>query len=96
MQLILDSEDLGEEYLKALEKVLAVRKERRHQYGDTFLEDEEIFLRLQIENKVKRLKINFENEKISEDKSKESTAIDSIIDNIHYSIFLLAVHEKSK
>lgn len=89
-QLVITSEDVGIEFLESLQEVIEVRKSRRKQYGDTYLEDDEIFLRLQIENKLKRLKINFENEKISLDKEKRETALDSLKDLVNYSIFLIS------
>lgn len=93
-QLIVTEELVGKDYLEALEKVIQVRAERRKQYGDTFMEDDEIFLRIQIENKVKRLKIQFEDEKVSQDPDKRKTALDSLKDLCNYSMFLIAQLEK--
>lgn len=89
-QLLIKSEDVGKEFLESLQEVIEIRKSRRLQYGDSYLEDDEIFLRLQIENKLKRLKINFENEKVSFIKEKRENALDSLKDLVNYSIFLIS------
>lgn len=88
-KLIITEELVGSDFLNAIREVVEVRVARRKQYGDTFLEDDDIFLRIQIENKVKRLKLQFENEQVSLDEDKRKTAIDSLIDNCNYSLFLL-------
>lgn len=92
----IEANEVGSEFLTELVEVLKVRIDRRKQYGDTYLEDDEIFLRMQIENKLKRLKINFENEKVSIDPDKRATAKDSLRDLVNYSIFLLAKIEKNE
>jgi hypothetical protein len=93
----LNTEEIGFEYEEALMDVIKVRKERKKQYGNTFLDDDEIFLRFQIENKLKRLKLQFEDEKISLDPQKRETALDSLKDLCNYSIFLIAkIEQKNK
>lgn len=81
---------LGVDYSRALKDVLETRIDRRKQYGDTFMEDDDMFLRFQIENKLKRLKLQFEDEKVSKDAFKRTTAKDSLIDLVNYAIFLIA------
>ena len=85
---------VGLEFLEALTKVIEIRVDRRKQYGDTFLEDDDIFLRVQLENKLKRLKLQFEGDVISKDEQKRLTALDSLKDLCNYAIFMIAKLEK--
>jgi hypothetical protein len=85
---------LGLEFVEALKKVLNVRKNKRLQYGDAYLNDDILFLKFQIENKLKRLTIQFENNKLKNGLVHEETAIDSLIDLANYAIFMIAVINK--
>ena len=64
-----------------LRKAMEVRSERRTKYGDAFLEDKPDFLISQIENKIKRFKVN--------DGDLYESQIDNAVDMSVYSLFLL-------
>lgn len=95
-QLILTEELVGISYLEAIEKVVQIRVDRKKQYGDTYLADEDYFLLAQIENKVKRFKLQFENLEVSNDKDKKITALDSLKDLCNYSLFMIAKLERNE
>jgi hypothetical protein len=93
-QLIITEDLVGLPFLEAITKVIEIRVDRRKQYGDTFLEDDDIFFRVQMENKLKRLKLQFEGDQISKDEDKRKTALDSLKDLCNYSLFMIAKLEK--
>lgn len=84
----IDENDLGIEYVGALNKVLEIRKNRKQLYQNTFLEDEYDFLIMKLQDKLKRAKINLTSENIS-NHSYESVE-DSLIDLCNYAIFTIA------
>ena len=94
IELKVTSNEVGEEYTKALKSVLEVRANRRKQYGDTFLDDADMFLLAQMENKLKRFRLQFDNLKLSTDQDKKETALDSLKDLVNYAIFQIAKIEK--
>jgi len=81
----IDEKTLGKEYYNALLDVLKIRAHRRKFYKDEWLNDpieNEVW---QIYNKTKRITI------MSKDGDNEYEKLkDSVIDNINYSLFLLA------
>jgi len=84
------SDEVGEDFISALSEVIKIRKDRRLQYGDTYLSDDLQFLKYQLENKLKRLNMQMKDGTIiSQDKNIEC-AKDSCIDICNYSLFLLA------
>lgn len=93
-QLIVTEKLVGLEYLEAVTKVIEVRVNRRKQYGDSFFEDDDIFLRVQMENKLKRFKLQFEGDDVSNDIDKRRTALDSLKDLCNYALFAISKLEK--
>lgn len=93
MKVEIDSNDVNEEYLKAIEKAINIRKNKRLIYKDTFLSDSIEFLKLQLENKLKRLNLCIVNNNII---NNIENAEDSLIDMINYAAFLIAVINKEK
>jgi len=86
----INESDVGKEYLDSLVKAVKIRKDKRKQYGDTFLTDDLLFLKYQLENKLKRLTQQLENGILKTGEKHEETAIDSLIDIINYALFMLA------
>ena len=84
-----DQELLGEGFADALEEIKKVRINRREQYGDTYSEDSSAFLYFQIENKLKRLKLQFKDFELKREDKMLSVAKDSLIDLCCYSMFLI-------
>lgn len=76
------AEQVGKEYLEALEAVLKIREERRKMYGDSFLTDEYSLLFNIIDGKRKRFSI------LPADQVEKKK--DEIIDIINYYVFILA------
>ena len=60
-ELNINGNEVGNEFLISLKKLIDIRKEKKKIYEDTYLTDTRDFLLLQIENKLKRAKIHFEN-----------------------------------
>jgi len=87
MEINIREEDVGKEYLKALESVLNIRKERRLMYGDSFLSDDYSLLFNIIDGKRNRFEclIKQENKGIPIYHKK----CDEIIDIINYYLFIL-------
>ena len=83
-------EDVGLDYLKALLEITNVRKNKRKQYHDTFLSDDILFLQYQIENKLKRLRLQIKDGNLIDAIDNIETAKDSLIDICNYSLFLIA------
>lgn len=77
-------ENLG--YNKALEKVFEVRKQRQKVYGDFWKTDEDWMILAQIKQKVNRLETFIIRTK---DINDYESKIDTLIDLINYSLFLL-------
>ena len=86
-------DEVGIDYLNAIEKAIAIRKQRRTIYGDKFMEDSVQFLLLTIENKMKRLKGNIENNIVV---NNVENAEDSILDAVNYLLFLDCVIRPKK
>lgn len=79
--------DVGEEYLKALSKVIEIRKERFKIYGNSFLEDSLDDLIVYTKGKIHRFEVM--NKKKTQNNSYEKFE-DQILDAINYALFSLA------
>ncbi len=86
----INEDEYGKEFIEALENVLEVRKKKRLVYKDTFMSDDIQFLCYQIDNKIKRLKLQIENGELKELQENTETAKDSCIDIVNYALFLIA------
>jgi len=82
--------ELGKEYIKALETVVTVRQSRCAQYGNTYLEDDYLFLKYQVENKMKRLDLQIIKDSGIESLKDRQVALDSAIDAANYAIFIVS------
>lgn len=76
----------GKEYAIALGKVLKIRQDRKDQYGDKYLEDTYDELVTQVNDKMKRVKLNV----AYQSDSQYETALDAALDAVNYSIFIAA------
>jgi hypothetical protein len=83
------TEEVGEEYLVELDKVINIRKERRKIYGDSFLLSSESSLRTIVEGKLSRM--NYINKDTFSEKWK-----DEVRDVINYLLFILALNTKKE
>lgn len=81
-------DEVGEKYYEALKKMIEIRKDRRKIYGDTFLEDSKDFLLMQIENKIKRIRLHITNQTEINDTEK---AEDNSLDIANYALFLACI-----
>ncbi len=89
--MIIDKNEVGSEFYEELVKMINIRKERRKIYHDTYLEDTLEFLLLQIENKIKRIKMHIQN---STELNSIEKAEDNALDIGNYSLFLAAILKK--
>ena len=80
-------ERYGEGFVRSLRAAAEVRAERRKSYGDTYRNDDMMFLYYQMSNKVKRFKsqITFDGE--NEYVKDISVVVDSLLDLICYAAF---------
>ena len=78
------------EFIEALKEVLKVRESRCNQYGNSFLSDDFLFLKYQIENKMKRFGLQIERSNNEESLKNVDVALDSAIDAANYAIFAVA------
>ncbi len=85
MMLNIFEETVGKEYLEMLEKMVEIRTKKREIYHDTYLEDSYDFLILQIENKLKRIRLHLTNDSSLEGDEK---AVDNALDAANYILFL--------
>lgn len=81
---------LGDEYIEALKKTIAIRKSRCDQYGNSYLSDDYLFLKYQIENKMKRFGLQIIHEDNSEKLKNIESALDSALDAANYSLFIIS------
>lgn len=86
--MIITSEDVGEDFLFYLNKLVKIRKDKRLIYLDTYLEDEKDFLLSQLENKIKRIKLHLQNNTKNNNIEK---AEDNCLDAAIYALFLCSV-----
>lgn len=94
-ELIVKEEEVGKEFLLELEKLITIRKNKRLIYQDQYLEDIPLFLLMQIENKIKRIKSHINNNTINNDIEKcEDNCLDCAIYSIFLSIVLNNKNEK--
>ncbi len=89
----INKEEIGKKYGDALQKVIDIRMQRKKLYGDTFLDDSLQFNALKIQDKIKRLLMNIENNNIVS-KDKYENAMDSLLDICNYSLFAIAIIQK--
>ena len=89
-ELKITESDYGKEFLEALENVLEIRKKKRIVYGDAFMCDDMLFLKYQIENKIKRFNAQIISGELIDTNENSETAKDSCIDIVNYSLFLIA------
>jgi hypothetical protein len=80
----------GKEYIDALYSVLNIREDRLNQYGNTYLDDDYLFLYYQVLNKMKRFSLQLDRESGVEKIKDLSVALDSAIDCANYAIFIVA------
>jgi hypothetical protein len=80
----------GKEYIDALYIVLNIREDRLNQYGNTYLDDDYLFLYYQVLNKMKRFSLQLDRESGVEKIKDLSVALDSSIDCVNYAIFIVA------
>lgn len=82
----IEAEEVGLDFYEMLDKLINIRLQKRQIYGDTYLEDTPEFLLMQMENKLKRIRLNLKN--------NQTNAIENVIDNCLdvgiYSLFLAA------
>ena len=86
----IDESKLGSEFIKALEEIIKVRENRCDQYGNTYLKDDFLFLKYQVENKMKRLDLQLIRDNGIESFKNKETALDSAIDAANYAIFIVS------
>lgn len=84
------SDKFGEEYAKALEEVLKVRESRMAQYGNTYLDDDFLFLYYQVNNKMKRFSLQLDRNSGVENIKDRDVALDSAIDCANYALFIVS------
>ena len=85
-----DNNVLGKEYVDAINETLKVRASRCEQYGNTYLDDDYLFLKYQVENKMKRLDIQLVRKGGKESITNKAVALDSAIDAVNYALFIVA------
>lgn len=86
----------GKEYSDALREVLRVREERLVQYGNTYLDDDYMFLYYQVLNKMKRFSLQLDKIENEEIIKNESVALDSAVDCVNYGLFIISKILKRK
>jgi hypothetical protein len=89
-QLTLDSQSVGPEFIEAIEAVAKIREQRAAQYRDEYLNDDYLFLCYQVQNKIKRFKLQMNVDSGNESISNKEVALDSAIDAANYAIFMVA------
>lgn len=88
--LTLDSQNVGPEFIEAIEAVAKIREQRAVQYRDEYLNDDYLFLCYQVQNKIKRFKLQMNVGAGQESISNKEVALDSAIDAANYAIFMVA------
>jgi len=83
-------EKYGKKYLKAINKVLKIRAERKKVYGNSFLDDSIESLLYIIDGKRNRYDV------IKKSKENFHKLEDQIVDIINYYIFILCLLENEK
>lgn len=79
----------GREFVSQLASAVLVRESRRAQYGDTYQEDDMMFLYYQMSNKIKRFGLQIERVDGEESVKSLETCRDSLLDLICYAAFAL-------
>lgn len=87
MEIKIKSEDVGKEYLLALDEVLKIRKERFKIYGDSFLDDSIEDLMVYARGKLHRFEVM---QKLRTQKNNYEKHEDQILDCINYCLFIYA------
>jgi hypothetical protein len=80
----------GKEYADALKKVLEVREDRLSQYGNTFIDDDFMFLYYQVLNKMKRFSLQLDRTDGIEKIKNKDVALDSAVDCVNYGLFIVS------
>lgn len=80
----------GVEYTAAIKRVLEIRKNRLDQYGNTYLEDDFMFLYYQVLNKMKRFSLQLSRIDNKESIKDREVALDSAIDCVNYALFIVS------
>jgi len=84
------TEEVGEEYLAAIDRAIEIRKNRRPIYGDSFLQENDFNILAIIDGKRNRLGVLLKNQGIvTKDK-----ILDEILDILNYYAFLFAIKQK--
>lgn len=78
--------EIGQAFLDSLAHLIEIRKDKRTIYGDTYLEDSNDFLLMQMQNKLKRITLHLQNKTEVNNVEK---AEDNCVDLAIYSLFLL-------
>jgi len=81
---------LGEDYIKALKKVIEIRESRCKAYGNSYLSDDFLFLKYQVENKMKRFGLQIQRDNNIETLKDLNVALDSALDAANYAIFAIS------
>jgi len=89
-EITISTNDVGEDFLDQLEKIIKIRMDKRKIYGDTYLTDDKTFLLAQLNNKIKRLSMHITNNTSFNDIEK---AQDNCLDAAIYALFLNSVIE---
>ena len=84
------NKSVGLEYIEALKKVVEIRESRCDQYGNSYLTDDFLFLKYQVENKMKRFGLQITRENNVEDLKNIESALDSALDAANYCIFMIS------
>ena len=84
------SETFGKEYAEAIKCVLEIRKSRLDQYGNTYLNDDFMFLYYQVLNKMKRFVLQLDRVDNRELIKNRDVALDSAIDCANYALFIVS------
>jgi len=82
-------DNTGVFFLEALHSAAVVRADRRDQYGDTYREDELLFLFYQMRNKLKRFRLQLSVDGLEETIKNPEVALDSLKDLICYAAFAI-------
>lgn len=95
LELHLNEDELGAEYIKALKDVIDIRADRRKIYGDIFLDETILSLSHTIDGKRKRFDYIYAKNEILNEMDSMKTQ-DDIIDIINYYLFILCLLKNRK
>ncbi len=96
VKLEIKEEEVGREYFQQLKKVIAIRKERRLLYMDSFLQEMPEELMSIVNGKRKRFEILYSHKDRKRNFNVMRKIKDEIYDMINYLLFLVCVIEKKE